>query len=69
VTHHHQIGLEARDKHQEQDAHLRQIADEIQERCSGRSGDGGKHRPREDVQERRTKQNADENLAKHRRLM
>jgi hypothetical protein len=69
VAHHHQIGLKACDKHEEQDTNLREVANEIQERCTGASGRRGEHRPREDVQQRRAEKKADENLAKHRGLM
>jgi hypothetical protein len=69
MAHHHQIGLEARDEHEEQDTNLREIANEIEQRRTGGFAWRRKHRPRKDVQQRRAEQKADENLAKHRRLM
>jgi len=69
VAHHHQVGLEARDEHQEQDTDLREIADEIQERYARGSGWGRKHRPLQHVQQRRAEQESYEDFPEDRRLV
>jgi hypothetical protein len=69
VAHHDEIGLEARDEHQQQHADLREIAYEVDERDSrrvrGRREDG----PREHVEHRGAEDQPDEDFTEDRRLM
>ena len=69
MPHHHEIGLEAGDEQQQQHADLREVADERQQRYRIGPGRRREYRPREDVEERRTEDQAGENFSEDRWLV
>jgi len=69
AAHLDEVGLEPRHEHQQQDADLREIPDEREERQGVRAGRRHENRPRKHVEQGGTEQKPGEDLSEDRRLM
>jgi len=69
VAHHHEVGFEARDEHQQQHPDLCEVAHEIEERDTRRIRRRGEDRPRQHVEHGGAEDQPDEDFTEDGRLV